>query len=345
VACRDFDGQVVRLERLEGVADKFVRVRLTRIDNLDLNLFEFDYDLTFTVFFLSADGKVYARYGGRDAEDPDRRQSLAGLRHTMESVLQMHARADREFAPRTGEAARFTRDLRSFGRRGRCMHCHQVKEALNYGLVSRGEWVRDLAWRYPLPENVGIELEVDRGNVVQAVRDKSPGAAAGMAAGDVVRRLNGVPVHSIADVQFALDIATRVDSIEAAWQRGEKVLLGKLSLPDGWRKGDVSWRPSMQRLVASARLSGTDLSVEEKKALGLAAGQVAFRQKDSVSAQAQAAGIRGGDVIVGVDGQVLEMDVDEFVRHVRRSYLVGDKVIVNVLREGKRLNLAMTLQR
>jgi hypothetical protein len=40
-----------------------------------------------------------------------------------------------------------------------------------------------------------------------------------------------------------------------------------------------------------------------------------------------------------------EMDVDEFLRHVRRSYLVGDKVTVNVLRDGKRLNLAMSLRR
>jgi S1-C subfamily serine protease len=220
-----------------------------------------------------------------------------------------------------------------------------VKEALNYDLVSKGEWVRDMAWRYPLPENVGLELEVDRGNVVKAVRDKSPAVAAGLAAGDVVRRLNGVPVHSIADAQFALDVAVKVDSIEAAWQRGEKVLRGKLSLPDGWRKGDVSWRPSMQRLVASARLSGTDLTLEEKKALGLPARQLAFRQRDSVSAQARAAGICGGDVIVGIDDQVLEMDAEEFAHHVRRSYLVGDKVTVNVLRDGKRLNLTMTLQR
>ena len=42
-----------------------MRVRLTRIDGEDLNLFEFDYDLTFMVFFLSADQKVYARYGSR----------------------------------------------------------------------------------------------------------------------------------------------------------------------------------------------------------------------------------------------------------------------------------------
>jgi S1-C subfamily serine protease len=301
--------------------------------------------LTFTVFFLNPEGKVYARYGGRDAEDPDRHQSLAGLRYTMESVLDMHGRAEKAFAPRTRGEPRYVRDLSTFGRRGRCMHCHQVKEALNADLVKKGEWTRDRAWRYPLPENLGLELEIDRGNVVRAVRGKSPALAAGLTAGDVVRRLNGVPVHSFADAQFALDIAPREGTIEVAWQRGEGALKANLSLPEGWRRSNISWRPSLQRLVPSARLYGVDLTAEEKKALGLPANRLAFRLKDSVPAQAREAGIRGGDVVVGVDDKPLEMDVTEFVRYVSWNYLVGEKVTVNLLRDGKRLNLAMTLQR
>ena len=164
MACKDFDGQVVRLERIKEVADRFVRVRLTRIDPLDLNLFDFDYDLTFVVFFLNAEEKVYARYGGRDAENPDRRQSLAGLRYTMESVLRMHERDDKAFAPKVQEAPRFIRDVSSFGRVGRCLHCHQVKEMLN-AKSKTGKSNQELAWRYPLPENIGLTLEVDRGDI------------------------------------------------------------------------------------------------------------------------------------------------------------------------------------
>ena len=72
---------------------------MTRIDNSDLSLFEFDYDLTFMVFFLDGRERIYARYGGRDSQGPDSRQSLAGLRYTMESVLQEHRKADPRFAP------------------------------------------------------------------------------------------------------------------------------------------------------------------------------------------------------------------------------------------------------
>ena len=297
------------------------------------------------VFFLDADENVYARYGGRDATDPDRRQSLAGLRYTMQSVLAMHARPEKAFAPKLGDSPFFLRDAALPRRGGRCLHCHQVKEVLNGDLERKGKWSRDLVWRYPLPENVGLTLEVDRGNVVKQVTHKSPAEAAGLRAGDVVQRLNGVPVHSFGDAQFALDKAPRAGDVAIAWRRGNDIREGKLALAEGWRKTDLGWRPSMQRLIPSARLFGDDLTSEEKKALGLASGQLAFRQKDPVSVQAETAGVRPGDIILGIDDRPMEMDILDFLRYVRRNYLVGDRVSVNLLRDGKRLALPMTLRR
>jgi serine protease Do len=344
VACREFDGQVVRLEQIKELADKFVRVRLTRIDDLDLNLFEFDYDCTFMVFFLNAQEKVYARYGGRDADGPDSRQSLAGLQYTMESVLKMHERKPPAFAPKSQESPKYIREVAGLRTRG-CMHCHQVKETLNADLQRKGKWVRDLVWRYPLPENLGIKLEIDRGNVIETVREESPAAAAGLKPGDVVKRIGRVPVHSFADAQFALDKAPARGTLEIAWQHGESERTDKLNLPENWRRSDISWRPSMHRLVPAARLYGDDLTEDEKKSLGLPAKQLAFKQKNAVPSQAKAAGIQGGDIIIGVDGRVLEMDANGFVRYVERNYVIGDRVTVNVLRDGKRLDLKMTLVR
>jgi hypothetical protein len=322
-----------------------VRVRLTRVDPLDLNLFEFDYDLTFMVFFLNAEGKVYARYGGRDSEGPDSRQSLRGLRYTMESVLQMHAQDQKAFAPRTQEGPRFIRDVSGSRRGGRCIHCHQVNEILTAELQRKGLWSRDWVWRYPLPENVGLDLEVDRGNVVRRVQEKSPAAAVGLQAGDRVRWLNGVPIHSFADAQFALDRAPASGSVEVVWERAGASRKGSLALRDGWRQSDIAWRPSMQGFVAHARLWGADLTAEQKEALGLSAQQLAFRQNSPVPTQPHAAGIQAGDVILGVDDRSLAMDVSEFNRYVSRHYLVGDQVVVNVLRDGRRLNLRMRLLR
>lgn len=319
---------------------------MTRIDDLDLNLFDFDYDLTFTVFFMDAEENVYARYGGRDAENPDRRQSLAGLRYTMQSVLTMHQRAEHAFAPKAQDTAKYLRDISGGRRRGGCLHCHQVKEVLNGQLQRTGQWSRDRIWRYPLPENLGFLLEVDRGNVIKGVTNNSPASAAGLRAGDVVQRLGGVPIHSFGDAQFALDRAPKAGSIPIAWRRGDQTMEEKLSLPEGWRRSDLTWRPSMQRLVPKARLYGIDLTPEEKKTLGLLPPQLAFRQKEGVPAQAQAAGIRPGDIILGVDDKQLDgMDVIDFLRYVQRNYLIGDRVTINILREGKRLNLPMELLR
>jgi serine protease Do len=327
------------------VAARFVRVRLPRIDREDLNLFEFDYDLTFMVFFMNAEGKVYARYGGRDAKSPDSRQSLEGLRYTMESVLAMHEQPTPAFAPRSSDAPQYLRELTEVRRGGRCLHCHQVKETLYRDLQRKGQWSRELAWRYPLPENVGLELDLDRGNVVKQVRPASPAAALALEPGDILRWLNGVPIHSLADVQFALDHAPRAGDIEIAWERQRHAANGRLRLTDGWRKTDISWRPSLQDMIPAARLYGTDLSGTEKRALGLGPRQLAFRQRDPVSVAAATAGIRGGDIILGFDDQKLEMDVDDFLRHVERNYFAGERVMVNVLREGQRLDLPMILQR
>src|SRR5262249_24743670 len=146
-------------------------------------------------------------------------------------------------------------------------------------------------------------------------------------------RLNGVPIHSFADAQYALDRAPKAGPVAAAWQRGDQVLEGQLALADGWRRTDISWRASLRHLVASARLHGPDLTAAERKALGLSDKQLAFRQRDPVTLQAKAAGILPGDVIVGVDDKALDMDVDRFLRYISSNYLIGERVTVNLLRD------------
>jgi len=106
------------------------------------------------VFFLNADEKVYARYGGRDGRSPDERQSLEGLRYTMQSVLAMHQRKAPDFAPREEGTPKSIRQVVDRGRG--CMHCHQVREALNDELKRTGKWEQDRVWRYPLPDNLGL---------------------------------------------------------------------------------------------------------------------------------------------------------------------------------------------
>jgi predicted metalloprotease with PDZ domain len=311
-----------------------------------LNLFTFDYDLTFIVFFLDDQEQVYARYGGRDGRGPDELQSLDGLRYTMNSVLRMHEGKDKIYASREkGRARTIREEAASSGRRMRgCFHCHQVREVLDTNLRRAGKWDREQVWRYPLPDNLGLVMERDRANVVQRIVPGSPAASAGLKVGDTIRLLADVPIHSLADASFALDRAPRNGKIAVSWERTSETHAGTMDLPEAWRKSDVTWRPSMRRMLPTLPLFGTELTESEKKALGLAVMQLAFRQRGEVHSRAAAAGIRAGDVILGIDGKdFLGMDAAELRDHVKRTHLVGDAIKIDVLREGKRLSLPMTL--
>src|ERR1043166_1192188 len=72
------------------MARSFAFLRMTRMNGVNLNLFAFDYDLTWMSFFLDADGRIYSRYGGRDNGSADGRLSGAGLLRTMNEVLRVH---------------------------------------------------------------------------------------------------------------------------------------------------------------------------------------------------------------------------------------------------------------
>jgi predicted metalloprotease with PDZ domain len=316
-------------------------VRLSRVIDVDIHQLEFDFDLTMMTFFLSPEGKVYSRYGGRDSKDAENRLSLAGFRHTMESVLAMHKSKTPQFAERKIEKPLYPRDM-NVSKRG-CVHCHNVKEQQEIDLTKKGKWTRDLVWRFPPPDNLGLIPEVDRGNVVKTVTPDSPAAKAGLKPGDQLRSLNRVPIHSFGDALFALDRAPAKGPIDVAWERDGEPMSTKLDLSEEWKKTDITWRASQQNRIPSLKLYGDDLTADSKKALGLKPGQLAFRQQKDVSSHAARAGFKAGDVIVGVDDLEPEMSMTDFLFLVRRHYLVGDQVYVHVIRDGERLKVPMKL--
>jgi hypothetical protein len=329
------------------MAAGFIRVRLTRITGVDLPLFDFDYDLTWAALFLSADGTVYGRYGSRDARSADGRMSLAGLRYALQAALAAHRLHAGKAAAAGGRAPLLAEDFpeaKALLIRGACVHCHQVNEFRREQMQASGRWRRDLAWAYPLPENVGLTLEVDRGNRVRSVTPGSAARRAGFRPGDVLSTINGTAVASTADAQYGLNRAPENGTIPVTWTRGGRQMAGSLKLRPGWRKADITWRPSLRELVPDLPVSGRDLTAAQKKALGLPAGRLAFRQSRPVHSQLQAAGVQEGDVIVGIDDWLPAVKLEQFREAVRTRYLVGDRVVLRVLRGGKTLRLPLTLQ-
>lgn len=336
-----WDEQVVRLDQIREIAEEFVLVRRPRVNGVDLNVFDFDFDLTWVGFFLDASERVYGRYGGRDAASAEGRLSLAGLKYAMQAALEAHRLQSKVPAPpRTeqplrAEAYSAAKQLRP----GECIHCHQIAEFRRQDRQLTGKWTREELWVYPPPENVGLNLEVDRGNRVRTVAAESSAARAGLRPGDLLVRLNGISVASFADAQYALHRAPVQGTIPLSWQRDGQTMTGQLELASGWRKTILTWRPSMRALLPTLPIYGDDLTAAEKQALGLGEKRLALRQQERVHQTVQAVGLQGGDVLIGIDGKTLDMTGDDFLDHVRRNYLVGDRITLNILRNGKRIDL------
>lgn len=313
--------------------------------DVDLSLFDFDYDLTWMGFFLSPGEKIYGRYGGRDAESADGRVSVGGLSHALEAALKRH-RASSLTDDRPTDHERVTvAQYPAFARlpANACVHCHQVYDLRRESLQSAGRWSLDEVWVYPQPENIGLTLEVDRGEFVARVLANSPAARAGLRAGDRLTKVGGQAVASIADVQYALHRARTTRSLEVAWQRGGAEMGAKLDLPEGWRKTDVSWRWSLKGLDPEPPVRGDDLTAEEKAALSLAPKRLAFRQGPFVLPPAEQAGVHQNDVVTGIDGKELQMTAREFAAYIRLEFKVGGKVTLNLLRAGKRIDATVVL--
>jgi hypothetical protein len=337
---------VARLHpEIAAAARQFVLLRPASMRGLDLNLFDFDYDLTWFAMMLSPEGAVLGRFGGRDADTPGKYQTLAGLRHSLEDALArfrnggvpppVPARPDR--AENYAAAGRLTSTA--------CIHCHHVYEFRREARQQAGSWKQSDLWVYPQPDNIGLMLDLARGNRVLKVQPGSAAADVGMRADDLLESVDGLPVSSIADIQAALHHAPWQGKVAVRWQRQGTPMQGALDLAPGWKKTDLSWRWSLKSLSPSLGVQGEDLNADERRALGLPANGLAFRQAAYLSPEARHAGVRINDVILGVDEHRPAMTARQFETFIRLTYRTGDQVTLHVLRGKEHLELPLKLSK
>jgi S1-C subfamily serine protease len=267
---------------------------------------------------------------------------MKGLRYAMDRALDAHKAAPAPPAL-AGKPVR-AEDFDAAKKHRGCIHCHNVNEFRRADLKAAGTWDRTSVWVYPLPENVGITLDVDAGDRVKAVLPDSAAAKVGLKPGDRLARLNGYTVASFGDATYALHKAPAKGTVPVSWVRDGKDFSGALEVSDGWRKTNLTWRPSMLDILPSAPFSGDELTAAEKKALGLDDKRAAIRQDETVHMTLKAVGVKGGDVLIGYDGKAVEGDASKLFGYVRRNYLVGDEITINVIRDGKRVDLKLLLK-
>jgi hypothetical protein len=347
---------------------KFVGVRIVQANGLDLSLFQFDWDLTFAVFFMNADKAVYGRFGTRsDHHDAERDISFEGFNKAMAGALALHAdypnnkddlvgkigpaprhKVPEQYPTLTQFKPKF--DLQAKGHN--CMHCHQVGAAERAVHRTAGKPVPDdILFPYPMPDVLGLKLDPKEKATIVRVAPDSAASQAGFRAGDELLKLNGQPLLSIADVQWVLHAAGDEATLKAEVRRGEETRSLALSLRQGWRRrGEISWRTTTWDL---RRMGTGGLVLEEtpddvRRKLGLEPSSLALRIKHvgqfGPHAAARDAGFRVGDIVVKFDGHEDAWSESELLAHAVQRKKPRDRVPVTVLRGGKKLELTLPMQ-
>jgi hypothetical protein len=344
---------------LDELEKRFVCVRIIQTNGLDLDLFQYDFDMSWAAMFLNADRTIYGRYGSRDASGPnsDGLLSVAAFRNAAERALALHAGYPANkaaLAAKAGPKSSYstptqipglTERPREATARQECIHCHMVKEYTLRAKWEAGQLTAADLFVFPQPTNLGLTIDLDDGLLVKSVAAGSPAAEAGLAPGDELVSLNGQPLISLADIQWALNGAPNGGKLVASVRRGGKLLDKSIALRGDWKKSDIGWRASSWYGLRYG-LKTEPLTDAEKSSRGLSASSLALAIKNVLgknAAKLQAAGLKNGDVIVSVDGQTKAMTESEFLVQLRLNHGPKDVVRFTILRGNDRTDLTVPM--
>jgi hypothetical protein len=367
-ACQKFDDDVARRDPIiRDLLDQFVCVRIPQANALDLSHFQFDFDLSLAVFFLDADLTIYGRFGTRSDRSEEEDISLQGLRKAMAEALRMHRNAAAVkpyLAAKQVKPSRFEtpRDYPSLSGRyqagldyeGRvvesCIHRHQIRDAERQLYRSSGKRFPDeVLFPYPDPEVVGLKLDPQEMATIARVSSGSRAERDGFRPGDEIVSLDGQPLLSIADIQWVLHNAPAVTKLPAQVRRNGKMIKLTITLGDGWRRGNISWRPTSWQLrqMGTGGMKLDDLKDKDRQRLKLPADRMALRiaylGEHGEHAIAKRAGLNRGDIIISFDGRDHRMTESELLEYALRQKRPGDTIAVTVIRQGRLKLLSLVL--
>ena len=369
LSCMGIDASVLTKPELAPWLDQFVCVRVMNANALDLALFQFDYDLSFSTLFFNADGTIYGRYGSwthqKNAQDTD----TASFLRAVEGALAIHrgypankpSLAGKQGGPVPFKtplefpalAGKYQRDLDWDGKVVQsCVHCHQLGDAFRASFRDAGKAIPpELIFPQPAPETIGLSLAQNEGARVASVAPGSPAAKAGVQAGDEIVALAGQPLISIADASWVLHRAPESGALAAIVKHGDVAKSLSIDLPAGWRwKADISKRVGTwpMRAMALGGLVLEDLSDEERDRRSIAKDALALFVKSvgqyGKHAAAKNAGFQKDDVIVELDGASARTTEGEVIGQLLEQHRPGEKVKAVVLRGTQRVELTLPMQ-
>ena len=353
--------------KLKRLLKKFVCVRVVQGNALNLELFQFDYDLTFAAFFMNADRTIYGRYGTRSSQEkPERDISMQGFVSAIEGALELHASFPenrRSLAGKQGGKPRYPTPERyptlkrytpllNYGGKvaQSCLHCHMINAAEIELLRSKKAPLPDkILYPWPLPGALGLQLSPAERALVVNVVPSSAAHEAGFRHGDRILSLEGQPILSTADIQWVLHNAPSPAKLTAVVKRAEKTTLLKLMLDADWRKSsDISWRGSTWplRRMGFGGMRLKDVWDGDRKKRGLEGMALWVRHVGQYGAHraAKDAGFHKGDIVIEFDGIRERLTESELLVHIFRKRKAGDLIPVKILRGNKRMSLRLPVR-
>lgn len=316
------------------------------MDDIDIGLFDRDWNNTIYFFIMNSDEQIYLRYGGRDAKSADTYLNLSSLELALGKGLELHRRRQQgELKKAERPRPLFAREIpllveRTIARKN-CVECHLIGDYQNLHREQDGTLDR-LTHLYRSPDitTLGIHLDVPKGLVVREARDAV--GAAGMKPGDRITCLNGIPVWTFGDLQYYYDkVARKAKRMQLTVERNGESIDLSIALPERWWWTDLTFRQSTvePRLYFDSR----PLTEAEKDKHGLARDGFASEVKrvDMLAEMMRSHELRTGDIVFGVDGVERDEIANTADLFIKLRKTAGETVTLNVIREGKRMEMKL----
>lgn len=342
------------------------------MNGVDLAHFPFEGDLTWMAFFKDAKGRTYARYGGREDDEPESMLSKASLLETMRRVLARHKTRDAKpfstyepgpggevededqkprsdaldtlFASYQSPEEIPTMQAMMARRENSCIHCHDVKVARLKSLRNDGALKKSMVFTYPSPASLGIHLRSDRQYEIALVDKGSAADEAGLRPHQRIIEVEGQSVLTFADFSRILELAPDEGKLHLLVESGKPVGVVSLDLTKGWRERALPWwRESTHVVGPSGGFWGQKVSLGKRRDLGLPADKMAVEVTYIWGDWTRRAGIQNGDVVVSVDGLTDDMTIRHLHAHLHLHKNWGDAVELVVRRGDKDQNLTLQL--
>jgi serine protease Do len=334
------------------LSEQFVCVRVQSMNGVNINLFQFEYDLTFMAFFMNANDQFYARYGGRDDFDAEACLTKGSLVRVMQQVLELH-RSGKVLTDRyepTGKPARTPEEIPPMNAilakrdENKCIHCHDVKVQELRHLQSLDKFSREMVFTYPMPSAIGLTMDSREQNRVRTVTPDSAAARAGLRAGDAIVSADGHRVVTQADLSRVLELTPKRAKLPLDVRRGDAAVPTTLELSGDWRRGrEPAWRESLHVAGPNAGFWGATLTTDERKTAGLAAETMAVKVTYIWGEHTRQSGLRVGDTVVALDGHRDNWRIHHLHAHLNLHRNYGDTVPLVVTRDGNEETLTLKL--